>query len=155
MGDGCTSNSNKGGKDKKKNKKKNRGGSKKKMTHEQVLAFKSVSEWVFLDQPSSALAPPSAASCVVDDFGVQKTLGKGGDKVLFELHSHSKCSDGFLSPSKVIEKAHMNGVSFFNVVLPFCLYCFSFFFNHLKLCFDACLIISSLLKHMYKNLKRS
>lgn len=125
MGDGCTSNSNKGGKDKKKNKKKkNRGGSKKKMTHEQVLAFKSVSEWVFLDQPSSALAPPSAASCVVDDFGVQKTLGKGGDKVLFELHSHSKCSDGFLSPSKVIEKAHMNGVSF---LILFCLFAYIVF----------------------------
>ena len=118
MGDGCGSNPNKG-KDKKKKKKKNRGGSKKKMTHEQVVAFKFVSEWVFLDQPSSAAAlHPSAPSCVVDDFGVQKGVGRGGEKVVFELHSHSKFSDGFLSPSKVVERAHMNGVSF-NVSLLF------------------------------------
>ncbi|CAK8578042.1 unnamed protein product [Lathyrus sativus] len=113
MGDGIavqsTSNSIKGNKDKKKKKKnKNRGGSKKKMTHEQVLAFKSVTEWVFLAHPSSSLA--LAPSSLVDDFGVQKPLGKNGDRVLFELHSHSKCSDGFLSPSKVVERAHMNGV---------------------------------------------
>ncbi|KAI4296349.1 hypothetical protein L6164_036314 [Bauhinia variegata] len=95
------------GKDKKKKKKK-RGGSNKKMTTEQTLAFKSVSEWVFLDQPSALTS--SAASCVVDDFGVQKALGRGGEKVVFELHSHSKCSDGFLSPSKVVERAHGNGV---------------------------------------------
>jgi hypothetical protein len=66
------------------------------MTAEQTLAFKSVSEWVFLDQPSSLM--PSSASFVVDDFGVQKSLGKGGEKLVFELHSHSKFSDGFLSP---------------------------------------------------------
>jgi hypothetical protein len=135
MGDGgavqCTSNSNKGNKDKKKKKKnKNRGGSKKKMTHEQVLAFKFVTEWVSLDHPSSL-----ATSSVVDDFGVQKPVGKNGDKILFELHSHSKCSDGFLSPSKVVERAHMNGVSFI-VVLVFLflfigllrLFCFVFVF---------------------------
>lgn len=95
-------NSNK--KNAKNKKKKNRGGTKKKMTHEQLLAFKFVSEWVFLDRPS-----PSS-SAVVDDFGVQKPLGRGGEKLLFELHSHSKSSDGFFSPSKVVEKAHTNGV---------------------------------------------
>ncbi|KAJ7968180.1 5'-3' exoribonuclease-like [Quillaja saponaria] len=93
----------------KKKKKKKRGGSKKKMNVEQSLAFKSVSEWVFLDQSSSSLVS-SAASCVVDDFGVQKCIGRGGEKVVFELHSHSKCSDGFLSPSKLVERAHGNGV---------------------------------------------
>ncbi|PRQ49589.1 putative phosphoribosyl 1,2-cyclic phosphate 1,2-diphosphodiesterase [Rosa chinensis] len=92
----------------KKTKKKKRGGSKKKMTTEQTLAFKSVSEWVYLDQASSPAS--TAASGVVDDFGVQKTLGRGGEKVVFELHSHSKCSDGFLSPSKLVERAHGNGV---------------------------------------------
>ncbi|XP_054800841.1 uncharacterized protein LOC129304989 [Prosopis cineraria] len=86
-------------------KKQRRGGNKKKMTNEQSLAFKSVREWVFLNRPSS-----SAASCAVDDFGVQKSLGRGGDKVVFELHSHSKFSDGFLSPSKLVERAHRNGV---------------------------------------------
>ncbi|XP_027921744.1 uncharacterized protein LOC114179562 [Vigna unguiculata] len=115
MGDGCviqaTPSSNK--KNNKK-KKKNRGGTKKKMTNDQVLAFKFVSEWVFLDHPSasssSSSSSPSSASCVVDDFGVQKPVGRGGEKLVFELHSHSKFSDGFFSPSKVIERAHINGV---------------------------------------------
>lgn len=134
MGDGIavqsTSNSIKGNKDKKKKKKKkNRGGSKKKMTHEQVLAFKSVTEWVFLEHPSSSLA--LAPSSLVDDFGVQKPVGKNGDRVLFELHSHSKCSDGFLSPSKVVERAHMNGVSF----VLFC-----FFIVHHSIAFCLCLL---------------
>ncbi|KAL5562910.1 hypothetical protein UlMin_032657 [Ulmus minor] len=92
----------------KKKKKKKRGGSKRKMTVEQTLAFKSVSEWVFLDQPSSLSS--NAASWVVDDFGVQKSLGRGGEKLVFELHSHSKFSDGFLSPSKLVDRAHGNGV---------------------------------------------
>jgi len=117
MGDGCAvesttgiSNSNNNNNKKKNKKKKSRGGSKKKMTHEQVLAFKLVSEWVFLDHPSASSS--SSSSCVVDDFGVQKPLGRGGEKLLFELHSHSKFSDGFFSPSKVVERAHLNGVSF-------------------------------------------
>ncbi|KAL5790014.1 hypothetical protein ACOSQ2_004902 [Xanthoceras sorbifolium] len=100
------SNNSKKPKDKKKKKTK-RGGSKKKMTVEQTLAFKSVTEWVFLDQPHNT---SSSSSCVVDDFGVQKTLVRGGDKVVFELHSHSKFSDGYLSPSKLVERAHTNGV---------------------------------------------
>ncbi|XP_022927883.1 uncharacterized protein LOC111434646 [Cucurbita moschata] len=93
---------------KSKKKKKKRGGTKKKMTSEQTAAFKYVTEWVYLDQ-SNSLASTAAAS-VVDDFGVQKTLGKGGEKVVFDLHSHSKFSDGFLSPSKLVERAHGNGV---------------------------------------------
>ncbi|KAG7976357.1 hypothetical protein I3843_06G145500 [Carya illinoinensis] len=105
----CSSHSSKKPKDKKKKKKKKRGGSKKKMTAEQTRAFKSVSEWVFLEQPSSL--PNSAASSVVDDFGVQKTLGKGGEKLVFEFHSHSKFSDGFMSPLKLVERAHGNGVN--------------------------------------------
>ncbi|EXB53870.1 hypothetical protein L484_002111 [Morus notabilis] len=86
-------------KENKKKKKKKRGGTKKKMTAEQSLAFKCVREWVSLDQSSSSL---TASSCVVDDFGAQKTLGRGGEKLVFELHSHSKFSDGFLSPSKFV-----------------------------------------------------
>jgi ABC-type siderophore export system fused ATPase/permease subunit len=66
---------------------------KKKKKKKQTPAFMSVSEWVFLDQPSSL--PSSSTSFVVDDFGVQKSLGKGGEKPGFELHSHSKFSDGF------------------------------------------------------------
>ncbi|KAF5731938.1 hypothetical protein HS088_TW18G00625 [Tripterygium wilfordii] len=93
----------------KKKKKKKRGGSKKKMTVEQTLAFKSVCEWVYLDQPPP-LVSSVAASFLADDFGVQKSAGRGGEKLVFELHSHSKCSDGYLSPSKLVERAHGNGV---------------------------------------------
>lgn len=95
--------------DRKKKKSKKRRGTKKKMTTEQSVAFKYVSEWAFLDSPS--FSPSSAASFLVDDFGVQKSRGRGGEKVVFELHSHSKFSDGFLSPSKLVERAHTNGVS--------------------------------------------
>ncbi|WJZ99912.1 hypothetical protein VitviT2T_018318 [Vitis vinifera] len=82
-------------------KKKKRGGRKKKMTAEQLYALNSVKEWVFLDQPSPA---------VDDDFGVQKSQSRVGDNIVFDLHSHSIRSDGFLSPSKVVERAHGNGV---------------------------------------------
>lgn len=88
---------------KKKSKKKKRGGSKRKMTVEQAVAFRSVSEWVFLDSQS----PSSSLSEWVDDFGVQKSAGR---RVVFELHCHSKFSDGYLSPSKLVERAHANGV---------------------------------------------
>lgn len=92
-------NSKKSKENNKKKKKKKRGGSKKKMSAEQTQALKSVSEWVLLDHSSSA---------VLDDFGVQqKTLVK---PLVFELHSHSKCSDGFLSPAKLVERAHGNQV---------------------------------------------
>ncbi|GMI88363.1 hypothetical protein like AT2G13840 [Hibiscus trionum] len=98
-------------KDNKKNKKKKRGGSKRKMTAEQTSAFKSVTEWVYLDRHnSSSSSTPALSSWVVDDFGVQKSLGRAMEKVVFELHSHSKHSDGFLSPSKLVEKAHGRGV---------------------------------------------
>ncbi|CAN1142112.1 hypothetical protein LINPERPRIM_LOCUS25852 [Linum perenne] len=39
------------------------------MTAEQTLAFKAVAEWVYLDQ---------VASFMVDDFGIQRSLGRGG-----------------------------------------------------------------------------
>ncbi|XP_039054358.1 uncharacterized protein LOC120196684 isoform X2 [Hibiscus syriacus] len=83
------------------------------MTAEQASAFKSVTEWVYLDHPnssSSSSTTSALSSWVVDDFGDQKSLGRGMDKVVFELHSHSKHSDGFLSHSKLVEKAHGRGV---------------------------------------------
>lgn len=42
-----------------------------------------------------------------DGFGV---ILKQNEKLVFELHSHSICSDGFLSPTKLVERAHLNGV---------------------------------------------
>ncbi|XP_044507982.1 3',5'-nucleoside bisphosphate phosphatase isoform X2 [Mangifera indica] len=104
-----SSNSSNSKKPKDKKKKKKRGGTKKKMTAEQTLAFKSITEWVYLDQYLNT-NNSSASSFVVDDFGVPRSLGRGGEKVVFELHSHSKFSDGFLSPSKLVERAHGNGV---------------------------------------------
>ncbi|KAK6282280.1 hypothetical protein POUND7_016105 [Theobroma cacao] len=110
LGDSNSScNNNNKAKDKKRKKKKKRGGSKRKMTAEQTLAFKSVTEWVYLDHQNSS-STAALSSWVVDDFGVQKSLGRGMEKVVFELHSHSKHSDGFLSPSKLVERAHGNGV---------------------------------------------
>ncbi|MBA0602230.1 hypothetical protein Gorai_002419 [Gossypium raimondii] len=109
----CQNNISSKAKDKMKNKKKKRGGSKRKMTAEQTSAFKSVTEWVYLDRhhhPNSS-STAGLSSWVVDDFGVQKSLGRGTEKMVFELHSHSKHSDGFLSPSKLVERAHGNGVS--------------------------------------------
>ncbi|KAA8536470.1 hypothetical protein F0562_028948 [Nyssa sinensis] len=86
-----------------KKKKKKRGGSKKKMTIEETKAYKSVSEWVFLGSDASSVA-------VDNDFGVLMTRSKFSEKLMFELHSHSKCSDGFLTPSKLVERAHQIGV---------------------------------------------
>lgn len=80
-------------------KKKKRGGSKKRMTSEQTSAYNSVSEWVFLDRTHSPTA---------DDFAIPWNQPK--EKLVFELHSHSIHSDGFLSPSKLVERAHQNGV---------------------------------------------
>ncbi|WMV55324.1 hypothetical protein MTR67_048709 [Solanum verrucosum] len=83
-------------------KKKKRGGSKKRMTSEQTSAYNCVSEWVFLDRPHL----PNT-----DDFSIPWNQPK--EKLVFELHSHSIHSDGFLSPSKLVERAHQNGGKFF------------------------------------------
>ncbi|GMI83774.1 hypothetical protein like AT2G13840 [Hibiscus trionum] len=82
------------------------------MTSEQTFAFKSVTEWIYLDRPNSSSSSSTTALSpwVVDDFGVRNILGRGMEKMLFELHSHSKHSDGFLSPSKLVERAHGRGV---------------------------------------------
>lgn len=84
---------------KNKKKKKKRGGSKRRMTSEQTSAYNCVNEWVFLDRPHSP----------TDDFALPWNQPK--EKLVFELHSHSIHSDGFLSPSKLVERAHQNGVS--------------------------------------------
>lgn len=94
--------------EKKRNKKKKHGGSKKKkMTSEQAEATKSVSDWLFIGSSSSSSPPLSST-----DFAVTINNGslRRGEKLVFELHSHSNRSDGFLSPSKLVEKAHTNGV---------------------------------------------
>lgn len=106
MGTNGNNNNNHSKNKKKKNNK--RGGTKKRMTVEQSLAYKSVSEWVYLDTiPSSA----NSAIAIDDDFKVKLVHTKvSAEKLVFELHSHSICSDGFLSPSKLVERAHQYGV---------------------------------------------
>ncbi|CAA6658815.1 unnamed protein product [Spirodela intermedia] len=54
------------------------------MTSEQALASKYILDW-------AAVAPRD-------------------ERMLFELHCHSNCSDGYLSPKAVVERAHRNGV---------------------------------------------
>ncbi|KAK6135392.1 hypothetical protein DH2020_030903 [Rehmannia glutinosa] len=44
----------------------------------------------------------------IDDFGVQWYQPK--EKLVFEFHCHTTCSDGFLSPTKLVERAHSKGV---------------------------------------------
>ncbi|KAL3814421.1 hypothetical protein ACJIZ3_015689 [Penstemon smallii] len=92
----------------KKKKKKKRGGAKRKMNLEQTVAYKAVSEWVFLDQSNGCNNSLSFGDAFLDDFGVQWYQPK--EKLVFEFHSHTTCSDGFLSPTKLVERAHQNGV---------------------------------------------
>ncbi|XP_049935762.1 uncharacterized protein LOC116261720 [Nymphaea colorata] len=91
-----------GDKKKKRKKKKKKG---KKTSAEQASATKYVKDWFYADStlPSS---PPS--SCLAD-FEVPKSVWCP-EPIVFELHSHSICSDGFLSPSALVERAHRKGV---------------------------------------------
>lgn len=92
-----------------KKKAKRGGSSKKKVTSDQSEAIKSVTDWLFVgSSPSPPLSSPP------DDFAVtiNNASLRCGEKLVFELHSHSNRSDGFLSPSKLVQRAHTNGVSF-------------------------------------------
>lgn len=94
-----------------KKKKKKRGGAKRKMTAEQTAAYKAVSEWVFLDRSNTCNSNSmSFVDSFLDDFGVQWYQPK--EKLVFEFHCHTTCSDGFLSPTKLVERAHQKGVRF-------------------------------------------
>lgn len=84
-------------------KKKKRGGSKRKLTAEQAVAYNAVNEWVLLGRRSHS---PSS----VDAHFVPASAFSFADRPLFELHCHSVCSDGFLPPSKLVERAHTHGV---------------------------------------------
>lgn len=99
MFDGYGTSNNNCNKKKKSKKKKKSSSGKKKMAAEQSSAAKSIHEWVF---PESSVPP-------VDDFLVPRSH-RLAEPLIFELHSHSICSDGFLSPSVLVERAHRNGV---------------------------------------------
>ncbi|KMT01476.1 hypothetical protein BVRB_9g214830 [Beta vulgaris subsp. vulgaris] len=95
-----------GNRDKSKKKKKKRGGAKRRMTVEQTSALKSVNEWVYLAQHAD-----EQEKIKEDDFLPEiMRIARVSENIVFELHSHTICSDGFLSPSALVEKAHQNGV---------------------------------------------
>lgn len=89
-------------------KKKKRSRSRKKVTAEQLIASSYVHDWASSSTHGDSNNSSSSAADA-DEF-VPPPLSKAPERVLFELHSHSKCSDGFLSPSAVVERAHRNGV---------------------------------------------
>ncbi|KAG0471662.1 hypothetical protein HPP92_016208 [Vanilla planifolia] len=81
----------------KKQRQRGRRRKKQKATAEQALASKYVYDWAFgSPKPSDG-----------DGFGLPPAPA---GRVVFDLHSHSKFSDGFLSPAAVVERAYRNGV---------------------------------------------
>ncbi|EHA8589011.1 5'-3' exoribonuclease-like [Cocos nucifera] len=80
----------------KRRRRRRKGRGRKKVTQEEILASRFVREWAFPD-------------AVPEDEEVASGM-KGSGRVVFEFHSHSNCSDGFLSPGEVVERAHRNGV---------------------------------------------
>jgi hypothetical protein len=90
-----------------------RSRKKAKPSPDQAVALDYVRAWA---HPAASAPPPepSAADAAGDDFlphQAARMASGGGGSVLFELHSHSNHSDGFLSPSELVERAHRNGVS--------------------------------------------
>lgn len=84
-------------------KKKKSGKKRKKRSAAQhSMATKYIQEWFCLDSAS-----PSDVAINED---LPKSLRCPERPVIFELHSHSTCSDGFLSPSAVVDRANRNGV---------------------------------------------
>ncbi|CAN6313760.1 unnamed protein product [Urochloa humidicola] len=91
----------------KKKSKPSRSKKKPQTSADQALALDYVRAWANPVPPE-----PSSADAEADDFLPAQAArgGGGGSSVLFELHSHSNHSDGFLSPSALVERAHRNGV---------------------------------------------
>ncbi|KAI0498584.1 hypothetical protein KFK09_019472 [Dendrobium nobile] len=87
-------------------KNKGRGKTRKKPPPEQLLASNYIHEWVFREDWESTQRTMDA-----NEFLPPPQLKRSmGDRVAFEFHCHSKCSDGYLSPSAVVGRAHRNGV---------------------------------------------
>lgn len=93
--------------EKKRHKKKKKRRRRKIVTPEEISAIRFVRDWV---------SPDLAAD--EDDVEIELLSGnKRAGRILFELHSHSSCSDGFLSPTALVERAHGRGVSFSTFLL--------------------------------------
>ncbi|KAG6510681.1 5'-3' exoribonuclease-like [Zingiber officinale] len=72
-------------------------GQRKKNSPEEILASLYVRRWAFPDAP-------------LNDADGDDPVRPAG-KMVFEFHSHSTCSDGFLSPTALVERAHARGVN--------------------------------------------
>ncbi|CAL9751528.1 unnamed protein product [Musa acuminata subsp. burmannicoides] len=89
------------GEEKKRRRRKRKGrGRRKKATAEEILASGFVRRWAF---------PDASVNDHDGDGDDGKPTGAAG-RVVFEFHSHSTCSDGFLSPTALVERAHSKGV---------------------------------------------
>jgi hypothetical protein len=97
---------------------------------EQTLALNFVRDWAFPFSLASG-SDPLAASC---DFLPSQALSFASSSapVVFDLHTHSNHSDGYLSPSALVERAYKRGV-----LLPFSFRLNCFFFYYMYNCLEA------------------
>ncbi|KAJ4767622.1 DNA polymerase III PolC-type [Rhynchospora pubera] len=81
---------------------------KRKITVEQSVALSYIRDWVFASSGGSG----GGSAAVFDDFLPSQALNFASSpaQVVFDLHSHSNHSDGYLSPSALVERAYKQGV---------------------------------------------
>lgn len=90
--------------------KKKKGGKKKKRIVDHSAATKFLQEWASMDSGFSDTEENRERPLQNNGDLLSKIRICDEGPVIFELHSHSTCSDGFLSPSAVVDRAHKNGV---------------------------------------------
>ncbi|XP_020089699.1 uncharacterized protein LOC109711185 [Ananas comosus] len=89
---------------KKKKRRRRRRRRRRRNTAEEILAARFVRRWAFPGAPSGDDEEGEG-----EGEGIASPLRRER-RVVFELHAHSTCSDGFLSPSALVERAHRSGV---------------------------------------------
>ncbi|KAM0910265.1 hypothetical protein ACQ4PT_014259 [Festuca glaucescens] len=92
----------------KKRAKPSRGKKKARTCTDQALALDYVRAWAHPAPPPEP-SMPDAGDGFLPPQAARMACSVGGN-VLFELHCHSNHSDGFMSPSALVERAHRNGV---------------------------------------------
>ncbi|KAK1652405.1 hypothetical protein QYE76_070210 [Lolium multiflorum] len=93
----------------KKRAKPSRGKKKARTCSDQALALDYVRAWAHPAPPPPEPSTADAGGGFLPPQAARMACGSGGN-VLFELHCHSNHSDGFMSPSALVERAHRNGV---------------------------------------------
>ena len=88
-----------------------RGKKKARTCADQALALDYVRAWAHPAPPPEPSTADAGDGGFLPPQAARMACGGGGGNVLFELHSHSNHSDGFLSPSALVLRAHRNGVS--------------------------------------------